>query len=274
MRVKQMVLGAAWAAIAVAGSALAGDYEEFDEFVPIIEINATDGDIGFHVLLDGDSWKVAKVFDSDWDRMLKVRATDDMEEQGATELFIESAEPLCWMDPERDPDDEIVTLEEFLERFEAGTYHARGRTLEGDQLRAHAEFTHNLPAAPTAVEVEIEIEDGDVEVEISWQPGDDLGMCAYPEGLIPDPGSVVVDRWEIVVEPSDEELPEGLAFSKFTVQLPGSYVGEEGELEVEISEEFIAAYLAAGVTEFKYEIGARESSGNQTFTEGEFEIEL
>lgn len=257
---------------AVSPGAMAGDYEEFDEFVPIVEINATDGDIGFHVLLDGEGWRVAKIYDSDWDRMLRVRATDDAEEQGMTELFFESAEPLCWADPEADPDEEIVTLEEFVDRFEAGTYHARGRTLEGDLLKASAELTHNLPAAPADVEVEVEMEDGDVEVEISWAVGTDLGNCAYPDGLIPDPGKVAVHRWEIVVEPNEDQIPEGMAVSKFLVQLPGNL--DADDLEVEVSEAFIEAYLEAGVTEFKYEIGAREVSGNQTFTEGEFEVEL
>lgn len=262
----------------VAGSTLVphalagGDYEEFDEFVPIVEINSTDGDIGFHVLLDGEGWRVAKVYDSEWDRMLRVRGTDDLEEQGITELFFESAEPLCWDDPEADPDEEIVTLEEFVDRFEAGTYHARGRTLEGGRLRASAELTHDLPAAPANVEVEVELEGDDVEVEISWTGGTDLGNCAYPEGLIPDPGSVAVHRWEIVIEPNDEQIPEGMAVSVFMVQLPGGLA--EQDLEVEIPESFLEAYLNAGVTEFKYEIGAREISGNQTFTEGEFEVEL
>lgn len=259
----------------VATAAFAEDeYEqlEYDEFVPIIEINATDGDIGFHVLLDGEAWQVSRIFDSDWDRMLRVRGTDDLEEQGVTELFIESAEPLCWEDPERDPDDPIFTLEEFLDRFKAGTYHARGRTLEGELLRAEAELTHELPAAPSDVEVNVDMDDGEVEVEISWSKGDDLGNCAYPDGLIPDPAEVDVYRWEIVVEPNEDQVPEGMAISKFVVQLPGSL--DADDLEVEVSEAFIGAYLDAGVTEFKYEIGAREESGNQTFTEGEFEIEL
>ena len=265
-------LGAVLLSSAYAPTLLAGDYEEFDEFVPIVEINSTDGDIGFHVLLDGEGWRVAKIYDSDWDRMLRVRGTDDLEEQGVTELFIESAEPLCWADPEADPDDEIVTLEEFVDRFEAGTYHARGRTLEGERLKASAELTHNLPAAPANIEVEVEMDGDDVEVEISWTVGTDLGNCAYPEGLIPDPGTVPVHRWEIVIEPNEDQIPEGMAVSVFMVQLPGNL--EADDLEVEIPESFLEAYLEAGVTEYKYEIGAREESGNQTFTEGEFEVEL
>ena len=50
--------------------------EEFDEFDPIIEINSTDGDIGFHVLLDGEGWHLGKMFDADGDRMLRTKGTN------------------------------------------------------------------------------------------------------------------------------------------------------------------------------------------------------
>jgi len=241
---------------------------KFSAFTPLVEINSTDGDTGFHVLLDGEGWNVVSLYDSEWDRMLKVRGTDDLDEQGVTEIFFESAEPLCWFDPE-EPEEEVVTLEEFIDRFEAGTYHARGYTLDGEMLHANAKLTHKLPAAPANIEVEVELEDGDINVDISWEGGDDLGLCEYPKGLITPPENVKVYRWEVVVEP---EVPNGMAVAKFTVQLPGTL--DDDELEVEVPEEFIEVYVDAGVTTFKYEIGAREASGNQTFTEGEFEIDL
>jgi hypothetical protein len=238
---------------------------EFSKFEPIVEINASDGDIGFHVLLDGEGWKLAQIYDSDWDKIFRAQGTDDFEEQGVTELFMESAEPLCWEDPEADPDEEIVTLEEFVERFEAGVYHARGKTIDNEPLTAEGELTHNLPAAPVTG-VEIEFEDDDMEVEINWEVGTDLGNCEFPEGLIPDPASVEVVLWEVAIEPDPDQVPEGMDAGKLTLQLPGEV------FEVEVPEEFIEAWLAAGVTQFKFEVGAREASGNQTFTEDTFEI--
>lgn len=265
MKTRFIVSGLVLMAFPLAVGAWHNPPEEFDEFEPFIEINATDGDVGFHVLLDGEAWKRAAIFDSDWDRMMKARATDDLEEQGVTEFFLESAEPLCFFD-EEEPDAEVVTLEEFVERFEEGTYHARGLTLDLVRLVAEADFTHNIPAAPET-EVEIEFEDGDIEVEISWETGEDLGECEYPEGLIPDPAEVEVVRWEVVVEPDEDQVEEaGVVFGVFSVQLPGDVN------EVEISEEFIQRYVDAGVTTFKYEVGAKEESGNQTFTEDEFDI--
>ena len=251
----------ALSALAIAVTPNLATAEEFSAFDPIVEINATDGDVGFHVLLDGDPWKRAKIYDGDGDRMFKGIGTDDLDEQGITELFMESAEPPCWDDGEVD-EDEIVTVEEFMERFEAGTYSARGRTIDGERLTAEGVLTHDLPAAP---HTEYAI-DGD-EVTISWSGGDDLGNCAVPDGM--DPGSVDVVRWEVVVEPNvDElpggELPPGVPFGKLTIQLPADVTS------LEVPDEFMAPYLDADVTEFKGEVGAKEVSGNQTFTEFEF----
>ncbi len=68
-------------------------------------------------------------------------------------------------------EDEVVDLEEFIDRFEEGTYKARGRTLEDERLRAEAEFTHNIPAAPE-VDVEVVV----YTMTIHFSSGSDLGQ--------------------------------------------------------------------------------------------------
>jgi hypothetical protein len=275
--------GALAAAIGLAfvPTASAWEFEEPDEFEPIIEINATDGDIGFHLLLDGEAWRVAKVYDPDGDRMLYVRGTDDLKEQGLTELFFESAEPPCWYEEGNEDvdwdEDEVVDLEEFIDRFEEGPYKAYVRTLEGPFLRGVGEFTHNIPAAPMVeIVVEEDEEDGETEITINFMPGEDLGRCEIPEGLLEThPSEVEVIRWEVVLEPDEDAIDEAneagadpeLVFSKFTVQLPA------GATSVEVPEEFFQPYLDAGITEFKGEVGGKEESGNQTFTEIEFDVE-
>lgn len=243
--------------------------ERFSAFDPYIEINATDGDVGFHTLLDGDAWRLAKMYDGDGDRMLKVRGTDDLDEQGVTELFFESAEPPCWYDA-HDPDvdwgpEDVVTVEEFLERFEKGVYKAEGVTLEGKRLKGRDWLNHNLPAAPD-VDVDVsEDEDGEVEVTIRWEGGNDLGKCPVPRGM--NPARVKVVRWEVAVEPEEDELPDGLPFVKLTIQFPPEVTS------FEVPEEFLQPYIDADVTDFKFEVGAREARGNQTFTEEEFSTE-
>jgi hypothetical protein len=157
-------------------------------------------------------------------------------------------------------------VRQFTERFEEGAYRVTGRAQSGEYVSIEGELTHDLPAAPrVAIEV-----DGD-DVTIRWEPGNDLGRCAVPSG-IPNPGTVAVVRWEVAVEPNEDalpggELPDGVPFGKLTMQ----FLGDERSVLVPAS--FIAPYRAAGVNEFKGEVGAREEGGNQTFTEIEFTTE-
>ncbi len=234
--------------------------EEFDETVVLIEINATDGDAGFHALLDADAWKEARIDDPDGKKIFKAQITGSLREQGVTEDFFESAEPLCAADPE-EPDEEVVPLAEFLERFAAGEYVFTGKTSEGEMLEGAATLTHDLPAAPEIVSF-----DGSI---ITWTPGSDLGECQddalVAEGVIPDPATVPLVGWEVVVEPADEEAVDPLRV--FSVQLPPT------STSASVPFEFVSAYLADGVTELKVEVGAIEASGNRTFSEAEFELE-
>ncbi len=93
---------------------------DFGECKALIEINASDGDIGFHFLMDGDDLNSARIHDPNGKKVFEDQAKGPLKEQKLTETFAESAEPLCWDDQEKDPDDEIVTLEEFLERWPKG----------------------------------------------------------------------------------------------------------------------------------------------------------
>jgi hypothetical protein len=66
--------------------------------------------------------------------------------------------------------------------------------------------------------------------------------------------------WEVVVEPADEEAID--PFRVFSVQLPPELTS------VTVSPEYLNSFPAG--TEFKFEVGAIEASGNQTFSEGGF----
>lgn len=260
------ILAGIFGAAAALAQGPRGELGEFEEFDPIVEINATDGDVGFHMLLDGDAWRSATVFDPGWRRVVRGKASGGLRKQGITEFFLESAEPLCWHDPE-EPDAEVVTVADFVRRFRAGTYTAFGWTIDREVIRSAAELTHNLPAAPDiAVDTEVD-EDGELEVTINWTPGHDLGRCAFDDADIPDPAGVQIVRWEVVVEPDEDAADAtGLPFGVFSVQL------QAHARSVEVPEEFIEGWMDAGVTAFKVEVGAREESGNQTFTEVEVEV--
>lgn len=244
-------------ALLLAGWVLPSRAAELDEAFLRIEINATDGDVGFHGKFDGEASKEMKIRDPKGGLIYLLKADKSLRSQGLTESFFESDEPTCAEQPLRD----------FLSRFPSGAYSFQGKTTEGDKLEGEAVLSHALPAAP-----DISATDGaDLSggaVVISWAPGVDLGNCHDPslvaDGTIPDPAEVPVDSWEVVVEPDEDELAAlGLPSRVFSVQLPPE------QLTLTVPLEYLQAYVAAGVTTFKFEVGAKAGE-NQTFSEGTF----
>jgi hypothetical protein len=249
------------ALLALGGARPASAQEPFSETKVLVEINATDGDIGFHALLDADAWHRVTIDDPSGKRIFREKAKGSLADQGLTENFLESDEPLCSPELVEEEGDSVVTLRKFQKRFPAGDYIFTGKSNEGETLTDTATLTYNLPAAP-----DIEDFDGTGDVptdnaEVTWAEGDDLGECPFDD-LIPPPGSVPEVGWEVVVEPEDEEAVFPLRV--FSVQLPPE------QTSVTVPQEFLDAYVAQGVTVFKFEVGAIEASGNQTFSEGVF----
>ena len=236
---------------------------DFGECKVLIEINASDGDIGFHFLMDGDDLNSARLRAPNGAKVFEDQAKGPLTEQKLTETFAESAEPLCWADPEADPDEEIVTLEEFLDRWAAGTYLFEGSADGGEKSEGETELTYELPAAPADVDF-----DGSV---ISWDAGDDLGNCAsfaeladlVTAGVLPEhPQDVTVAAWEIVLEPDvDDGDPTGrLAYA---VRVAGDIAPKE----VTVPAEYLASL--PDDTPVKIEVGAIGVDDNATFTEEE-----
>lgn len=227
---------------------------ELDECRVLIEINATDGDIGFHVLFDAEGWRKARIDDPDGKKLLKEKASHALRDQLMTENFFESTEPVCEEGLKEDEDDPVVTLPEFFERFPAGPYAFRLKLEEGEQITGMTMLTHVIPAAPAEVDF-----DGSV---ISWEYGDDLGECT----TVPD-GFEVADEediagYEVVMEPDDDAL----SVFTFAVRVPAN----GPDYEVTVPAEYLASLPAD--TPLKVEVGAIEerangSFGNQTFTE-------
>lgn len=164
----------------------------------LIEINATDGDIGLHALFDADQWKQARILGPGHTPLFKTQVSHGLRKQGLTENFFESAEPVCEAALAEDPDEVVVTLTEFLQRFPAGDYAFRLQALEGEWLTGSTTLSHAIPAAPVDIEF-----DGR---RVSWAYGDDLGECTtVPSGFeVADETDLV--GYEVAVEPDDEAL--------------------------------------------------------------------
>ena len=178
---------------------------DFGECKVLIEINATDGDIGFHFLMDGDDLIRAALFNPHHRQIFKYRTRRELRHQFLTETFAESAEPLCFDpttddDPDND-DEDFVTLAEFLERWSEGSYHFLGIGEKWEISLGHTELMFDLPAAPTDLAYD--------EGEISWMSGEDLGECSegleqlVVDGVLPNPAGVPVAAWEVVFESDD-----------------------------------------------------------------------
>jgi hypothetical protein len=127
-------------------------------------------------------------------------------------------------------------LSEFLALFPEGVYKFRGKTIEGDQLVGSALLTHALPLAPIVLPP---IDDGAVVIE--WM-------------RVPNPPGSRIVGYQVVVETDNDEG----AVRVFSADLPRSI------REIRVPGEF----LRPG-GDYKYEVIARERSGNQTISEGE-----
>ena len=216
----------------------------------LIEINATDGDIGFHVLFDGEGWNQAEIFDPSDSKIFDETVMDGTDAklgmQMLTENFFESTEPLCEADIEEG--EPFQTLTDFLLLFPAGPYDF---SLDGGAQTGTTTLTHVIPAAPADV--------GFNGKDITWDYGDDLGECTtWPAGFEPAEEDDIIG-YEVVLEPEDDEL----APFSFSIRVP-AHVNK-----VRVPKAYLDGLEAD--TPLKVEVGAIEDRGgffgNQTFSE-------
>jgi hypothetical protein len=207
------------------------------------ELNETDGDLGFHALIDGEGWKRLKIIDPEHRTILDAMVKGRLGEQGLTELFFESAEPGF---------DEL-TPEEFFDRFPEGIYEIEGVTIEGDELDGDAEFTHVMPAppvvtAPALADCDMPTPIGAGDLTITWDP-----VTTSHTTVGANVGSNIgITGYEISVERED---PEPVLVYKVDLS------------ETATSLTVPAAFMSLGDV-FKFAVLVRESSGNQTSVEG------
>ena len=136
---------------------------DFGECRVIVEINATDGDVGFQWLADGDELRATEIVDPKGRRVFANAAFGPLRDQTLTESFGESAEPVCRAWLAEDPDDDVLTVAQFVRRWPAGNYKFHGTTADGTTVHGQSALTHWLPAAPTNVQYSRGV--------ISWEPG-------------------------------------------------------------------------------------------------------
>lgn len=219
----------------------------FEEAELYVELNDTDGDLGLHALIDGGPYTSLEIEDPRERLLLFVKAYGRLARQGLTELFFESAEP---------PFDELPP-EEFFKRFPEGVYEIEARSLDREEIESEVRLSHVLAAPPENVTVNgfpaaencdaVPLPVVSEPVLIDWDPV----TTSHPE--IGKSGKVTIARYQFFVE------REGVNFS---VDLPPT-----------VTEFEVPSQLFALGDEFKYEIIARTSTGNNTAIESCFALQ-
>jgi hypothetical protein len=227
-----------------------GDEIQFADVDVFLELNNTDGDLGFHSSIDGDAWKSLTIETPRDRKNLNIRTGGSLQVHGLTQLDFESAEPTF----------EELPPKVFFQRFPEGEYDIEGRTVDGQEMESTAILTHVLPAPPRSIAVNgVALSDDCGEASspvvngplmITW----DEVTESHPElGRTGEP--IEVEYYQVVLD----QLDLGLTF---TTELPPETT------EIVIPENF-SDYGGA----FKLEILVKEESGNKTATETCFTVE-
>ena len=177
-----------WVTLALAAIGLtAVDIAKADDELPftvaqvLIQLNDTDGDLGFHARIDGDPWKRLTIENPDERKLLNVALRGQLRRQGLTEFSFESAEPTF---------DELAP-EVFFERFPEGPYEVEGKGDSADwNTRAWSFLSHLIPAAPWGPQQSRAHDapedcDGDIPtatapIVIAWDAGREFPSGARP----------------------------------------------------------------------------------------------
>jgi Fibronectin type III domain len=103
-----------------------------------IEINATDGDAGLQLHLDGEKWRNMRIVNPRGQTILDISGSSTLRGYGLTGLTFESAEPPFRQFP----------FSRFKARFPTGTYRFSGTTVGGRRLVGSDRLTHRIPQKP------------------------------------------------------------------------------------------------------------------------------
>ncbi len=218
--------------------------EPFEVAELFFELNDTDGDLGIHSAIDGGTWTSLEVEGPhDQRNLLSIASKGRFRSQGLTQLAFESAEPSF---DELDPAD-------FFQRFPEGNYEIEGRAQEGGAFKSVVQLLHVLAAAP--------------EATVSGLPAAE--SCDAPS--LPEPQSPVIIAWDPVTHSHPEVGKAGpitIARYQFFVEQGATKLSVD--LPPEVTEFEIPSSITAGGGEFKFEIIARTSTGNNTAMESCF----
>lgn len=220
---------------------------EFKDAEFFIEYNSSAGDTGVQVFLDDDNWRKITITDPNNRPLFDVKGMTTLGNQGLTELFFESVEPELAALP-------VVT---FLGRFPEGDYMFKGFLNDGGRLESEVEFTHVIPCGPEVLPEEGTVLAPDSDIVITWamveEVVDPAATDAAEETVCTDPENLgqelEIDLYQVIVE-NDVDLIANLSAEATSLTVPPELIEENSA--------------------YKFEVLAKEESGNQTITESGF----
>ena len=250
-----LAAGAGALLVSPAGPAQEADELPFSEAQLYFELNHTDGDLGFHGLIDGDAWKSLEIEGPGENLLLNVWVRNNLRLQGMTEIFFESDEPSF---------DELSPAQ-FFKRFPQGIYEVEGITLEGEELEAEIRISHVMPGPPGGIKVngKASAPNCDANLPVVSEPVTlDWNAVTKSHPTVGTPNvNVTVRSYEIVGEIEREgQTPDVLVFSAVVPRNVTIF-------------EFPESFTALADGEMKFEIVTKLTNGNQTAVESCFEIE-
>ena len=239
-------------ALTVAGASVAISARQgqrplrFAEAELFVELNHTDGDLGLHASIDGQTWTNLAIEGPGDHRLLNLLSLGRLRAQGLTQLAFESAEPTF---EELDP-------AAFFRRFPEGSYEIEGTTPDGQEIESTAVLSHVL-AAPVS------------NVTVSGVPAAE--NC---DAVLPVVRAPVLIRWDAVTSSHPELGKPG----RVRIRAYQLFVEREGvKLSLDLPPTVTEFEVPTGITdlgtEFKFEIIARTTANNNTAIESCFRLQ-
>ncbi len=121
-------------------------------------------------------------------------------------------------------------------------------TNEGTKLKSESKFTHVIPCGPVVLPDEVSGLDPESDIVIEWE--EVSGVIDPETEECNNPADVEIDIYVVVIASGDSELAAELPSEARSLKVPSEIIGED--------------------TAYKFEVLAKEESGNQTITESYF----
>jgi len=236
--------------LAAAGSAWMAAQPEgplrFSEAEIFFELNDTDGDLGIHGSIDGEPWLDLEVEGPGDRTLLNISSASRLRTQGMTQLSFESAEPSF---------DELEPAD-FFRRFPEGRYEIEGRAQEGGTIQGTSVLSHVMANRPEGVLV-----NGVPAAE----------SCDDPPPVVLAPVAI---RWDPVTQSHPEIGKKGpVKISRYQFFVEREGVKLSLDLPPTVTEFEIPRSITDLGRDFKFEIIARTSTGNNTAIESCFVVQ-